>query len=159
MLKTIIINLLIWFLIGAFLLNLIVFLVYTTGMVHTAREKDGTLKKKMSLKGLLAMLGMLLLILLFIQGFDYTTFRNVDPLRFSDILIANTILILLLVFYDSFFIDLFVLGKWRPGFLNIPEELTLESMKQHVKKQFTLGWLIVVPLILLSALINYLLLG
>jgi hypothetical protein len=157
MLKILTINLALWFLLGALLLNIVVFLVYKTSIVDTAREKDGTLKKKQGLKGLGALSGMLMLILLFMLGFDFTSFQRIESLHFSDILIANAILILLLVFYDSFFIDLFVLGRWKPRILDIPEELTMKSMKYHVKKQFTLGWLIVIPVILISSLLFYLL--
>jgi len=57
--------------------------------------------------------------------------------------------------YDSFFIDLYVLGIWRPKILNIPKELTIESMKYHVKKQFTIGWLIVIPIVIFSSLIYF----
>ena len=101
------------------------------------------------------MIGMLLLIIIFIVSFDYKTFDKIDNINFIKVFISNLILILLLVLYDSFFIDLFVLGKWKPRILNIPEEVTLESMKYHVKKQFTVGWLMVIPIILIGSLIYY----
>ncbi|MBN2519233.1 MAG: hypothetical protein JXB17_01910 [Bacteroidales bacterium] len=155
MIKEIIINTVLFFISGVLLLNLIVFLVYKTGIVHSARNRNGTLKKKFSLKGLMSMVIMLVLIIVFLTAFDYVSFSKFQKTSFYEILIANFILMLLLVFYDSFFIDLFVLGKWKPRFLKIPEEVTGESMMYHIKKQFTVGWLPVIIVVICGSIIYY----
>jgi hypothetical protein len=153
MMSDIIVNMGIWGLIGASLLNVIVIVVYKTGIVHTARNKDGTLKRKIPYMGILTMLIMLLLVVTFIVLFDYSTFSSRQDSVYIEVAVTNFLFLLLLVLYDSLVIDIFVLGIWRPAFLNIPDAVSLESMKVHVKKQFTIGWIILVPIILISTLI------
>ncbi len=155
MTKATLLHIFLWFFIGAFLLNIIVYYVYKTGLVHSTRQKDGTLKKRQTLRGVISMICMLFLIIIFIVSFDYKTFYHISNINYIDLTITNFILITLLILYDSFFIDLYVLGIWRPKILNIPKELTIESMKYHVKKQFTIGWLIVIPIVIFSSLIYF----
>jgi hypothetical protein len=143
----------IWGVLGACLLNVIVVMVYRTGLVHTARKRDGTLKRKIPIAGLLTMLAMLLLIVAFVVLFDSSTFSPHRHPAFTEVLLVNFAFVLLLVLYDSLVIDILVLGLWKPAFLHIAEEVTLESMVFHVKKQFTVGWLFLVPIILISSLI------
>ncbi len=38
---------------------------------------------------------------------------------------------ILLVLFDSFFIDLLVIGRIRPSFLNIPNATNIDTMKDH----------------------------
>ncbi len=151
----IIINTTIWFLIGVFLLNIIVLAVFRTGIAYKSRKKDGTLKKKMSFTGFLSFLIMLILILIFFLAFDYFVFRNTEQIKYIWVLLMNFLLLLLLDFYDAFIIDILVLTKWRPGFLKLNKKLTPDSMKFHVKKQLTTGWLMKIPLILISSTLFY----
>lgn len=58
-----------------------------------------------------------------------------------------------------FFIDLLLIGKIRPSFLSIPKTTNLETMKVHVKKTFTIGFIFIVPIIVISALIVQLIIG
>jgi len=148
-------NIIIWFLIGACLLNIITIGVFRSGLVYKSRKKDGTLKKKMSFKGFLSFLIMLILVLLFFLIFDYFVFRNTEQIKYIWVLLMNFLLLLLLDFYDAFIIDILVLTKWKPGFLKLSEELTPDSMRFHIKKQFTVGWSIKLPLILLSSAVFY----
>ena len=67
MVSGILMNMGIWGLIGACFLNVIVVVVYKTGIVHTARNKDGTLKRKIPFIGILTMLIMLLLLMAFVM--------------------------------------------------------------------------------------------
>jgi len=151
----IIINTTIWFLIGVFLLNIIVLAVFRTGIVYKSRKQDGTLKKKMAFAGILLFLIMLILILIFFIAFDYFAFKNIEQIKYIRVLSINLLLLLLLDFYDAFIIDIFVLTKWKPGFLKLSKELTPDSMKFHIKKQFTAGWIIKLPLILISSTLFY----
>ena len=151
----IILNIIIWFLIGACFLNIITLYVFRTGLVYKSRKKDGTLKKKMSIKGFLSFLIMLILILIFFLAFDYFVFRDIGQIKYIWVLSVNLVLLLLLDLYDAYVIDFLVLTKWRPGFLKLSEELTPDSMRFHIKKQFTAGWVIKIPLILISSILFY----
>lgn len=153
MMSDILVNMGIWGLIGACFLNVIVVVVYKTGIVHTARNKDGTLKRRIPFVGILTMLVMVLLLVTFVVLFDYSTFSTWPNSTFIDVFLTNFAFVLLLVLYDSLVIDILVLGLWKPTFLHLPEDVTLESMKFHVKKQFTLGWIFLFPIILISSTI------
>ncbi len=153
----IIINIIIWFFIGACLLNIIVLAGFRTGIVYKSRRQDGTLKQKMPFTGVLSFLIMLTLILMFFLAFDYFTFRDLEQIKYIWVLLMNLSLLLILDFYDAFIIDIFVLTKWRPGFLKLSDELTPASMKFHIKKQFTAGWIIKLPLLIICSTIFYLL--
>ncbi len=150
-----IINTAIWFLIGACLLNILVLSVFRTGVVYKSRKQDGTLKKKITFFGLLSLLIMLILIMVFFLAFDYFFFRNIEQIKYIWVLLINLLLLLLLDFYDAFIIDILVLTKWRPGFLKLSKELTPDSMKFHVRKQFTSGWIIKIPIVLVSSSLFY----
>jgi len=150
-----IINTVIWFLIGTCLLNIMTLYVFLTGIVYKSRKKDGTLKKKMSIKGFLSFFIMLILILIFFLAFDYFVFRDMGQIKYIWVLSVNLVLLLLLDLYDAYVIDFLVLTKWKPGFLKLSEELTPDSMRFHIKKQFTVGWSIKLPLILLSSAVFY----
>ncbi len=151
----IIINTTIWFLIGAGLLNVIVIAVFRTGIVYKSRKQDGTLKKRMPFAGILSFLIMLILILTFFVAFDFFTFRNAGQIKYIWVLLMNFLLLLLLDLYDAFIIDILILTKWRPGFLKLSKELTPDSMNLHVRKQFTAGWIIKLPLLLISSAVFY----
>lgn len=142
------------FLAGAFLLTLVVLFVFRTGIVYSNREEDGTLKKEMPLKGYAVMGLTLVLILAFLVLCDYLAFRDVSA-GLVRILIFNMLLITLLSLYDGLIIDLWVLGKVRPRILHLPDAVTMDSMKYHVKKQFTAAWALKIPLALVSGLLYY----
>jgi len=59
----------------------------------------------------------------------------------------------MLVLYDSFVIDLLVIGKWRPSFMHIPQDMTLDKLWVHVKRTFILGWILITPLTVGSTVI------
>ena len=140
------------FLAGAFLLTLAVVFVFRTGIVYSNRKEDGTLKTKMPLMGYVVMGLTLILILAFFVLCDYLTFRVVSA-GIVRILAFNMLLITLLSLYDGCVIDLWVLGKVRPSILSLPDAVTIDSMKRHVKKQFTAAWVLKIPLALVSGLV------
>ena len=148
-----VINLVIFFLTGCFSLLLLTFIVYKTGAVHKSRDSKGQLKKKQSLSSIVMMTIVLILIISFFVLFGLFTFTQETGLPQKILLISG--LMLLLVFFDSFFIDIFLIGILRPSFLHIPDETTLQTIKIHVIKTCTIGWLFIVPIILISAVIEH----
>ena len=144
------------FLAGAFLLTIILLIVFRTGIVYSNRKEDGTLKERMRLKGYVVMGLTLVLILIFFVFCDYLTFRDISP-GLMRIFVFNVLLVTSLSLYDGLVIDLWVLGKVRPSILHLSDAVTMDSMKYHVKKQFTVAWVIKIPLAVMSGLAYYLL--
>lgn len=149
-----IVNIIIFFISGCSALCGLTITVYKTGIVHKTRDSSGHLNNKQSMIGFFILVVVFLLITIFFVLFGIFTFDNNSS--YIKKLILTLILMLLLVLFDSFFIDLFVIGKLRPLFLNIPQETTMETMKIHVKKTFSLGWMFIVPIILISVTIVHL---
>ncbi len=144
-----IINLLIFFFIGCFLLLLLTFIVYKTRAVHKTRDSTGQLKTKQSITGLLIMFAVAALIILFFVLFGIFSFQI--NCGFPEKVLWIGVLMSALVLFDSFFVDLLLIGKIRPSFLNIPSETTIDTMKEHVKKTFTVGLIFIIPIVVISA--------
>ena len=145
-----------WGLVGIIAFNLYVVIVFRTGIVYNTRKTDGTMKEKQDLSGILSSLSILVLILflqivsnyflLVVQGFE---------LSFLGLLLLNYALYLLLFLYDTFVIDYIVIGKWRPGFLLLPEEMNAESMAVHIRISLVVGPILGLGIILIGVLISY----
>jgi len=72
------------------------------------------------------------------------------------LVLVNALLVTLLSLFDAIVIDILILIKWRPAFLNLPEgQPTYAYMKKHVRKQFTYGWLFKIPFILLASFLSF----
>ncbi len=136
---------------------LLTIIVYKTGLVHKTRDTAGHLKKRQSITGILIMVIISLLIISFFVLFQLLSFDSSSS--FVGMLSWTFVLMILLVLFDSFFIDLLLIGKIKPSFLNIPGETTIDTMKTHVKKTFTIGWIFIAPIVLISTLTAYLLLN
>lgn len=139
--------------IDGFLLLILTITVYKTGLVHKTRNSSGHLQKKQSIFGSIIMLIVFILIISFFAIYQIFLFN--DNSTILEIITGTSILIALLLLFDSFFIDLLLIGKIKPSFLNIPAETTIKTMKIHVIKTFTIGWIFIVPIILISSLITY----
>jgi len=85
--------------------------------------------------------------------FQILSFNNKS--NYLEIVLWSSTLMLLLILFDSLFIDLLLIGKIRPSFLHIPDETTIDTMKIHVKRTFTIGWIFIIPIVLISSLITY----
>jgi hypothetical protein len=149
-------NITIFFLTGCILMLLLTIIVYKTGLVHKTRDTAGHLKRQQSVNGVMIMVVVLLLIISFFVLFQLLSFDSKSS--YIEMLLWTFALMILLLAFDSFFIDLLLIGKIRPPFLNIPEETTFDTMKTHVKKTFTIGWILIAPIVLISTLTAYLLL-
>jgi len=150
-----IITLIIWFFIGANLLNIVVIIFSYTGLLYSKYDKEGRIKKKVPLKGFLSTIFGLVIIMILFVFYDYSLFKESEQINYFDILLANFILLFLLELYDALFIDIFVIGLWRPKFLKLKDYYSLGSMRTHVKKQFTIAWIMKIPLLLLSSFCSY----
>lgn len=144
-------TLIIWFFSGAALLLVVTYLVYKTKVVYAAREKSGVIKRQIPAAGILSMLVFLLLVLAFLVGFDVVSFGKPGSNSITEIILYNFLLVTALSLFDAFVIDYLILGCWKPEFLQIPLEVTTDSMKIHIKKQLSIGWLIKIQLAVISA--------
>jgi hypothetical protein len=146
--------LLVWSLIGAALFSVYVVLVFRTGIVYTARHSDGTLKKRVSLSGLLNS-GLLVGMIAGLQvAALLSTFRGAgDVPRYGRLYAFAYALYLVLGVYDTAVIDYLVIVKWRPGFLKLPDEMNADSMRRHILASIPVVLLAGLALTAVSALI------
>ena len=148
--------LLFWGLVGCCLFNVYVILVFRTGIVYTARHKDGTLKKKASVSGIvnsLILLGCILGIQVASNYFGLASRRA--EVSFIGLYLLNYALYMLLLIYDTLVIDYLVIVKWRPKFLMIPEAMNAQSMRKHIIASIPVAPAIGLVLTALSTLIAW----
>jgi hypothetical protein len=147
-----------WGLIGAALFVLYVIFVFRSGLVYAARKPDGTLKDQVPLSGRLAMGSFIVIIIGFLVCANMLGLDGIEKgASFWTLFFLNYALYAILFSFDTFFIDAFVLGFWRPKFLKVPEEMGRESMKQHILKSIPVGLVVGVVLAGLSTWISRLL--
>jgi hypothetical protein len=90
------------------------------------------------------MLAGLAAMIAFFVGFGLVMFDHGTP--YLVMLGWTLILMLSLVVFDSVVVDLLVIGWWRPSFLRIPAATTFGTMKIHVARTLTVGWLFILPI-------------
>lgn len=141
-----------WSLIGAIAFSLIVIYLFRSGSVYNARTEEGHLKEKMPLRGILSMLIFLIVVVAFIAATNYISLisKGVE-ITFWSLLLLNFALIAILVVYDSLVIDWFVIGFWRPAFLNLPDAMDKEQMNVHLKRTLVVAPPISLLIAVLSA--------
>jgi hypothetical protein len=146
-----------WSLIGSALFCVYVVMVFRTGIVYTAREEDGTLKKKVPVSGILNMAGLLLAIVgLQVAANAVGVSGKGFRLAFLALFGLNYTHYLILFVFDTLVIDVLVLGIWRPAFLQIPDSMGRESMKEHITTSIPVGLAAGVLLAGISTTISYL---
>lgn len=150
----------VWSLIGALLFSLFVVFVFRSGVVYASRKKDGTLKEEMPLRGYVAMFSTLLAIVGFLVTANYLGLaRKHVSVGFGTLFVLNLTLYLILFVFDTVFIDGFVLGYWRPGFLHLSEDMGRESMKEHITRSIPVGILFGLLIAGLSTAISCFIMG
>jgi hypothetical protein len=143
--------LLLWCAIGALLFNVYVVVVFRTGIVYTARDRDGALKREVSLSGA-ANSALLLGMIVGLQVAALAaTFRAEGPVGYGRLYLFAYTLYLLLGLYDTAVIDYGVIVRWRPAFLRIPDEMNVASMRAHIRASTLVVPLIGLPLTAISA--------
>jgi hypothetical protein len=146
-----------WTLIGMFAFSLIVIYLFRSGRVYNARNEEGHLKEEMPLKGLLTMLAFLVLIVAFIALSNYLSLVRLGiDLTFWSLFGLNLAMIMLLIVYDTLVIDWWVIGRWRPAFLQLPDTMDRNQMKEHIRRSFVVAPLFALLLAALSAGISVL---
>jgi len=150
----------IWSLIGAVLFSLFVVFVFRSGFVYASRKRDGALKREMPLRGYLAMFSTLLAIVGFLVTANHLGLaRKHVSVGFGSLFALNFTLYLILFLFDTVFIDGFVLGYWRPGFLHLSEDMGREAMREHITRSIPVGILFGLFIAGLSTAISYFMVG
>lgn len=145
-----------WAVLGALLFSVFVVFVFRSDLVYTSRERDGTLKASIPLRGYVVMGAFLISIVAYFVGANVVGLRPYrEDLTFLSIFALNLALYLILFIYDTVFIDGFVIGIWRPKFLQLPEEMGAESMREHILKSILPGIIFGILISGVSALISY----
>ncbi|MGD2026702.1 MAG: hypothetical protein PVI99_02715 [Anaerolineales bacterium] len=146
----------IWSLVGASAFSLVVAFLFRSGVVYAARNETGHLKKEMPLKGVLSMLAFLCLIVGFLAATNYFGLTvNGIRLNFVPLFLLNLSLMLILIVFDSLVIDWWVIGIWRPEFLNLPDEMDKPQMKEHLHRTLLAGPVFALLLALFASLVSY----
>jgi hypothetical protein len=149
----------IWAIIGSVIFSFFVIFVFRTRIVYTAREEDGSLKEKIPLRGYLTSGIFLLCIVGFlVLANNLGLFRKGIQLSFGALYTLNLTLYLILFLFDTNVIDGFVLGYWRPAYLQLPEAMGWTSMKEHMLKSIPVGTFFGLIIALFSTLISFYLL-
>jgi hypothetical protein len=132
--------LILWSASGASGFLILVVFLFHSGLVFSARKRDGTLKGKIPLRGILTMAAFLAIIIGFFLLADYRgVVQPGQDLGYSDLYLLNYGLYVILFIFDTLIIDGLLLSLWRPGFLKLPDELGKESMKTHILKSLPVG--------------------
>lgn len=147
-----------WLAGGCAAFSIFVLVLFKSGAVSRTRNERAELRRDLSLKRILTLVVVMAVFCAVILAFDYTMFVRQAP-GFWRVLWYNAIFVMALVCFDSFVIDLWVIGRLRPKILDLPPEMNMDAMKAHVARQFTVGWVFVAPLIILSAAAFYVLFG
>lgn len=149
-----------WGIIGAVLFSLFVIFVSRSGIVYTARNEDGLLTEKIPLAGYLSSVGFVVLIIIFLIAANYFGLnQNGFVLSFWGLYALNLGLYLILFLFDSLVIDGFVIGRWRPAFLQLPDAMGAESMREHIQKSIPVGTLFGLIISLVCTVISYYMFG
>jgi len=101
---------LIWFSIGANLLNAVVIVFSYSGLLYSKYDKEGRIKKRVTLNVVLSTILSLAVIIVLFVSYDYFLFKDLIQINFLTILLANFILLTTLDLYDALFINVFVIG-------------------------------------------------
>ena len=145
-----------WSAIGCAVFSAYVVVAFRTGMVFTARKKDGTLKERIPVSGCLNMLILLLGIIGFQVGANYLGIVGKGhEVSFFSLLLLNFGHYVVLFLFDTVVVDGLVLSVWRPGFLQLPEAMGRESMKRHMLLSIPVGVMAGIGLTALSTAISY----
>jgi hypothetical protein len=146
----------VWSAIGCVVFCAYVVVVFRTGIVHTARKEDGTLKKRIPLSGYLNMLILLLCIVGFQVAANYFGLvRKALEIGFFSLFLLNFGHYLILFVFDTIVIDGLVLSVWRPGFLRLPDAIGAESMKKHILLSIPIGTVAGIGLTVVSTVVSY----
>ena len=144
-----------WSLIGAVIFSLIVVYLFRSGKVYDARTEKGQLKHRISLKGLLSMLIFLGLIAAFLVFANiFSLIRQGIELSFWSLFCLNLVLILILILFDTYVIDWYVIGHWRPEFLRLPDAMDREQMKEHIRRTFYVAPIVAVIIAVMSSVVT-----
>lgn len=145
-----------WSLVGAAAFSLVVVFLFRSGVVYAARNEVGHLKKEMPLKGVLAMLAFLCLVVGFLAAANYFSLAGKGiRLSFARLFLLNLAHMLILIAFDSLVIDWWVIGIWRPEFLNLPAEMDKSQMKEHLRRTLLAGPVFALLLALFASLVGY----
>ena len=145
-----------WSAIGCALFTVFVVVVFRIGIVFTSRKEDGTLKRRIPVRGRLAMLVVPLGIVgLQVVANYFGIARKALEVSFPSLFLLNLGHYLILFVFDSVVIDGLVLSVWRPGFLRLPDAIGWESMKQHILLSIPIGAVVGIGLTAASTAISY----
>jgi hypothetical protein len=143
-----------WSSIGALLFCVFVIFAFRSGLVYTARNEEGLLKDRIPFIGYLVMALFLVSVIAFLAVADWLGLAKKGiSMGALNLFILNYCLYIILFLFDTIFIDGFVLGYWRPGFLRLSGRLGGESMHKHMIKSIPIGAGFGIPIAVLATFV------
>lgn len=142
---------LVTFVMGSFLMVLLSFTIYRRSYYYMkAKEQINPTSKKPGILSRLVTVMILLMMVVFLSLFNLWLLLD-TPYSFGYLFLITLILIFCISLFDALFIDYFMLLKWRPKLLKLPEgQPTKTYMISHIKKQFTFGWIFKIIIAILA---------
>jgi hypothetical protein len=147
----------VWGTIGVAAFSSFVVVAFRTGLVYTARRRDGTLKERVPIQGALAMMIIpaALLVLQLLANYTGLARRRIDP-GFGGLYVLNFLHFLILFTYDTLVIDGLVLGLWHPAWLKVPDKMGRQSMARHIRTSLPVGVVLGALMALVTTGVSYL---
>jgi len=138
--------------VGALLMLALSFTVYRQSYYYKrAMAEAGRAAARPGLRSRLVTVAILVVMILLVALFDLWI-SSAQSRSFALLAALNLAMVALLSAFDALFIDYLLLVAWRPAILALPEGYpTRESMRRHMRMQFTAGWLFKVPIAIVAA--------
>ena len=145
----------IWSVFGSVVFSIWVWILFRTGLVWSARTKEGHLKKQIPLSGVAAMGSVLFLMvgLQLLANYYGLKTQGIGP-DFAHLFLLNYALYYILFLYDTLVIDILVLVIWHPRFLRLPDTEAFTSARYHLRT-IPAGTILGVLMTSISTLISF----
>ena len=122
-----------WGVIGICVFSILIIIAAITRIQRFVRDEEGRLRKDMPIAGRLFMFIWALMMLGFFIISSYFDLSYSEQFRFGYFFLNNFLIYLVILFYDTFIIDILVIVVLHPDFLNFPKTEGYTSIPFHLK--------------------------
>lgn len=145
--------LIVWSVIGAFLLFFSEVLVYRAKIIYATQDRSNLYRRIAALKGWKAVFWINSAVVIYLLIFDVVSFGIVTKDSVFGIAFYNIIFITALSLFDAFMLNSLFPDGWKPAFLKIPSEVSAVTVITDIKKLLCSDWILKIAISLLSAIV------